>query len=137
VPHPDTQRQQKQHFDIVTTVKPERMQPHRLAQGAEEFTKQKTKEIGVRKVLGSSVSGIVLFLSKRFLRWVILANIIAWPLGYFAMHKWLENFAFRTSMNLSLFLLAMFLSIAFAAFPVMGQAIKAAFSNPIEALKYE
>jgi len=100
-------------------------------------TKQKTKEIGVRKVLGSSVSGIVLLLSKRFLRWVILANLIAWPLGYLAMHKWLENFAFRTNMNLFVFLLAVFLSLVFAALPVLGHAIKAAVSNPIEALRYE
>jgi hypothetical protein len=99
--------------------------------------KQKTKEIGVRKVLGSSVSGIVLLLSRGFLRWVLLANLIAWPIGYIAMHKWLENFAFRTNMNLFVFLIAVFLSLVFAALPVIGHAVKAAVSNPIEALRYE
>lgn len=99
--------------------------------------KQKTKEIGVRKVLGSSVSGLVLLLSKGFLRWVLLANVIAWPLGYIAMHKWLVNFAFRTHMSVFVFLVALFLSLLFAALPVVGHALKAAVSNPIDALKYE
>jgi ABC-type antimicrobial peptide transport system permease subunit len=98
---------------------------------------QRTKEIGIRKILGSSVSGITLLLSKEFSRWVMLANIIAWPIAFYAMHKWLENFAYRTGINIALFLLAGGLSLIIAALPVIYQALKAATSDPIDALRYE
>lgn len=98
---------------------------------------QRTKEIGIRKVLGSSVSGITFLLSKEFSRWVLLANIIAWPVAYYAMHKWLENFAYRTGINFTVFLLAGGLSLVIASVPVGYQALKAATSNPIDALRYE
>ncbi|MFC2166182.1 ABC transporter permease [Acidobacteriota bacterium] len=106
--------------------------------GLSAFTaEQRTKEIGIRKILGSSVSGIILLLSKEFSKWILLANAIAWPLAWFAMNKWLQSFAYRTGINLGVFVLAGFLSILIAAIPVSYQAIKAAFSNPIDALRYE
>jgi ABC-type antimicrobial peptide transport system permease subunit len=98
---------------------------------------QRTKEIGIRKILGSSVSGITVMLSKEFSRWVLLANIVAWPIAFYAMHKWLENFAYRTGMDIVLFLLAGGLSLVIAALPVGYHALKAATSNPIDALRYE
>jgi len=98
---------------------------------------QRTKEIGIRKIMGSSVSGITFLLSKEFSRWVLLANIIAWPIAFYAMHKWLENFAYRTGINVALFLLAGVLSLVIAALPVGYQALKAATSNPVDALRYE
>lgn len=98
---------------------------------------QRTKEIGIRKILGSSVPGIMFLLSKEFSRWILLANILAWPIAFYAMHKWLENFAYRTGINIVLFLLAGGLSLIIAAVPVGYQAIKAAVSDPIDALRYE
>ena len=98
---------------------------------------QRTKEIGIRKILGSSVSGITFLLSKEFSRWILLANIFAWPIAYYAMHKWLENFAYRTGINVVLFLLAGGLSLVIAALPVGYHALKAATSNPVDALRYE
>jgi ABC-type antimicrobial peptide transport system permease subunit len=98
---------------------------------------QRTKEIGIRKILGSSVSGITFLLSKEFSRWVLLANIVAWPVAYYVMHKWLQNFAYRTDISVVLFLLAGVLSLVIAALPVGYQALKAATSNPVDALRYE
>jgi putative ABC transport system permease protein len=106
--------------------------------GLASFTAEKrTKEIGIRKVLGASVSHIVLLLSKDFSRWILLANVIAWPIGWYAMHKWLQNFAYRSSLNPLLFLIAGLLSLVIAAFPISYQAVKAAFADPISSLRYE
>jgi len=106
--------------------------------GLASFTaERRTKEIGIRKVLGASISHIVMLLSNEFSRWILLANVIAWPIGWFAMHKWLQNFAYRSSLNPLLFLLAGILSLVIAALPVGYQAIKAAVSDPIDSLRYE
>ncbi len=106
--------------------------------GLASFTaEQKTKEIGIRKVLGAPVSGLIFFLSKEFTKWVIAANIIAWPLAYFVMHKWLQNFAFRISIGARTFLLAAFLAVLIALVTVSYQSLKAALANPIESLRYE
>jgi putative ABC transport system permease protein len=106
--------------------------------GLASFTaEQRTKEIGIRKVLGASVSSIVLLLSKEFSRWILLANIIAWPIGWYAMHKWLENFAYRTGLNPLLFILAGVLSFVIAALPISYQSIKAAIADPIDSLRYK
>ena len=106
--------------------------------GLASFTADKrTKEIGIRKILGASVSSIVLLLSKEFSRWILLANIIAWPIGWYAMHKWLENFAYRIGLNPLLFILAGALSFFIAVLPIGYQSIKAAIADPADSLRYE
>lgn len=104
---------------------------------ASYMAEQRTKEIGIRKVLGASVSGIVALLSKQFTRWVVLANIFAWPVSYFAMNVWLENFAYRININLWTFLLAGSFALLIALLTVGYQAFKAAASNPVDSLRYE
>ncbi|MCJ7488133.1 MAG: ABC transporter permease [Candidatus Aminicenantes bacterium] len=98
---------------------------------------QRTKEIGVRKVLGSSVPGIVALLSKRFSLWVLGGNLIAWPIAYYAMHRWLRGFAYRTGIGLDVFILAGLISMFAAALPIVYQSLKAAVANPVKALRYE
>ena len=100
-------------------------------------TEQRTKEIGIRKVLGASVPGIVILLGREFLKWVLLANLIAWPIGYFAMNKWLENFAYRTRLSVDLFLLSSLLALVISAFTVGFQTLKSATANPVDSLRYE
>ncbi|MCI0692155.1 ABC transporter permease [candidate division KSB1 bacterium] len=98
---------------------------------------QKTKEIGIRKVLGASVSGIVALLSKDFVKLVLIANLIGWPVAYFAINQWLQNFAYRTEIGWWVFALAGGLALAIALLTVSTQAIRAAIANPVEALRYE
>jgi len=106
--------------------------------GLASFTaEQRTKEIGIRKVLGASVSGIVVLLSREFTKWVAIASLIAWPIAYFAMNRWLQNFVYRTSIGWWSFFLAAALALVIALITVSYQAIKAATSNPVDALKYE
>ncbi|MBN1222717.1 MAG: ABC transporter permease [Candidatus Aminicenantes bacterium] len=106
--------------------------------GLSAFTAgQKTKEIGIRKILGSSAGGIVLFLSKEFSKWILLANVVAWPLAWYIMNRWLENFAYRIGLGLDVFVLAGLLSLMIAAIPVGYYALKAALSDPVNALRYE
>lgn len=106
--------------------------------GLASFTaEQSTKEVGIRKVLGASAAKIVFLLSKEFSKWVLLANIIAWPLAYFAMEKWLHNFAYRTTMGIEIFILSGLLAFLTALLTVSYQAVKAASANPVDALKYE
>jgi putative ABC transport system permease protein len=100
-------------------------------------TEQRTKEIGVRKVLGASVPNLVALLSKDFSKWVILANLIAWPVAYFAMNKWLQDFAYRIDIDWWIFALAGGVALIIALLTVSTQAIKAAMANPVEALRYE
>ena len=98
---------------------------------------QRTKEIGIRKVLGASVSKIFLLLSKEFIRWVLLANLLAWPLAYWAAQRWLQGFAYRTSVVFWIFPAAGFLSLGVAILTVGWQAARAARRRPIHALRYE
>ena len=98
---------------------------------------QKTKEIGIRKVLGASVFNIYLLLSKDFLKWVIVANILSWPIAYYAMHKWLQGFAFRTKIGCEIFLLSAGLTVLISIFTISLQSLKAARINPVESLRYE
>jgi len=97
----------------------------------------RTKEIGIRKVLGASVSGIVVMMSKQFAKWILLANLIAWPMAYLAMHRWLQNFAYRTSLNIWIFIGAGILSLLIALLSVGYQSVKAAAVNPVDSLRYE
>jgi putative ABC transport system permease protein len=101
------------------------------------IAEQRTKEIGIRKVMGASVTTIVVMLSKDFTKWVLAANIIAWPLGYIAMHRWLQDFAYRTEPGLWIFLLAGITTAAIALITVSVQAVRAAIANPVNSLRYE
>lgn len=100
-------------------------------------TEQRTKEIGVRKALGASVQQVVLLLSKEFTRLVAIAFLLAAPVAYFAMNKWLQGFAYRTELSPGIFVLAGVLALLIAWLTVSYQAIKAALTNPVEALRYE
>jgi len=106
--------------------------------GLTAFTaEQRTKEIGIRKVLGSSVSGIIILLSKEFLKWVLLANILAWPVAYFAVNKWLQDYAYRVDIGISIFIISAVAALIIALLAVGYQSIKAAKANPVDSLKYE
>ena len=106
--------------------------------GLASFTSERrTKEIGIRKVLGASVSSIVQLLSKEFIKWVVIANLIAWPVAYYAMSKWLQNFAYRINIVWWAFVLAGVLALVISLLAVSYQAIKAATANPVDALRYE
>ena len=98
---------------------------------------QRTKEIGVRKVLGASVSNLVLLFSKEFTRLVLIAFVIAAPVAYFAMQQWLETFAYRIDLGIGTFLFAGLLALLIAWFTVSFQAIKSALNDPVKALRYE
>jgi len=101
------------------------------------ITEQRTKEIGIRKVLGASVPGIVGMLTKEFARWAILANILSWPLAYLVVHKWLRNFAYRIDIGIEIFVLAGALALVISLFTVSFQSIKAATSHPADTLRCE
>ncbi len=98
---------------------------------------QRTKEIGIRKVVGASVPGIAILLSKQFTKWVLIANIMACPIAHYAMNKWLQNFAYRINIGWWTFLLAGAMTLVIAILTVSYQAIRAATANPVEALRYE
>ena len=98
---------------------------------------QRTKEIGVRKVLGASVPNIILLLSKEFTKLVLVAFIIAAPIALYAMNKWLQEFAYKTDINILIFILAGSGALLIAYLTVGYQSAKAALANPIDALKYE
>lgn len=98
---------------------------------------RRIKEIGIRKVLGASSRGLVLLLNKEFAKWVLIANLVAWPVAYFAMRRWLEGYAYRTSISLTIFLLSGLLALVTALLTVCYQSIKAAVSNPVNSLRHE
>lgn len=98
---------------------------------------QRIKEIGVRKVLGASVQNIVLLLSGHFVKLVLIANLLAWPLAWYAMHTWLEGFAYRIDIHLSVFVLTAALSIFIALITISFQSVKAAIANPVKSLRSE
>jgi len=98
---------------------------------------QRTKEIGIRKVLGASVPTILVLLSKEFLKWLIIANIIAIPIVYYFMNAWLQNFAYRDSIAPTVFILAGLLSFVISFLTVTSHTLKAAIANPVNSLKNE
>ncbi len=101
------------------------------------IAERRTKEIGIRKVLGASASGIVSLLSREFVILVGAANIIAWPIVYFVMNKWLEEFAYKTSLSIWIFVFAGIFVFLVALLTVGYQAAKAALGNPIKAIRNE
>ncbi len=97
----------------------------------------KTKEIGIRKVLGAGFKNIVFLLTKEFIKWTLIANIFAWPLAYIAVSKWLDNFAYKTDVGVTVFILSGTVAFLIALTTVGIQAMKAASSKPVSSLKYE
>lgn len=98
---------------------------------------QRTKEVGVRKVLGAKVWGIVLLLTKEFTKYVLVANLFAWPIAYFALNEWLQDYAYRIEMSWWIFAAAGAFALLVALATVSFQALRAAVLNPVEALRYE
>ena len=98
---------------------------------------QRTKEIGVRKVLGASVSGIVMLLSSDFLKLVLEAILVAIPISYYAMNKWLQEFAYRISISPWTFIIAALLAFVIAFVTISFQAVKAATTDPVKSIRYE
>ncbi len=98
---------------------------------------QRTKEVGIRKVLGSSVAGVAGLLSANFIKLLMVANLLAWPIAWYSMEQWLQGFAYKTEMSWWIFALASIASFIIALLTVSLQAIKAALANPVESLRTE
>jgi putative ABC transport system permease protein len=101
------------------------------------MAQQRVKEIGVRKVLGASVSNIVNMLSVEFVKLVGIATLIAFPVAWYAMHRWLQDFAYRTSISWWVFVAAALIGLAIALITVSFKAVKAALANPVKSLRTE
>ncbi len=101
------------------------------------LTERRTKEIGIRKVNGAKAIEVMFMLNKDFLKWVVIAFVIACPVAWYAMHKWLENFAYKTTLSWWVFLGAGMAALLLALLTVSVQSYKAASRNPVESLKYE
>ena len=101
------------------------------------LSENRTKEIGIRKVNGAKVSEVLAMLNKDFVKWVAIAFVIACPIAYYAMNKWLENFAYKTTLSWWVFALAGLLALGIALLTVSWQSWRAATRNPVEALRYE
>ncbi len=98
---------------------------------------QRTKEVGIRKVLGASTQNVVYILSKDFLLLVIISLVVAAPVSWFIMHHWLQDFAFRIDISWWVMAIAGLLAFAIALATISFQAIKAAFANPVKSLRTE
>lgn len=98
---------------------------------------QRTKEIGIRKVLGASVHNLIWLIFKEYLIWILLANLIAWPVAYYALHQWLQNFAYHISPETWIFLLSAVFVLTVALLTVSIKALRSALSDPAETLRYE
>jgi putative ABC transport system permease protein len=98
---------------------------------------EKTKEIGIRKVLGASSWKMTSLFSLKFAKLVLVANAVAWPAAYVLMSRWLEDYAYRTTIGLEIFVLAGGLALAIAVLSVSYQTLRAATANPVHSLRYE
>ena len=106
--------------------------------GLAAFTaEQRTKEIGIRKVLGASAASVINMLNKEFIKLVLISSVIAIPLAWWAMNKWLEDFAYRVEIGWWVFVVAGIIALLIAVLTVSSQAIKAAFANPVKSLRSE
>lgn len=101
------------------------------------MAEQRTREIGIRKVLGASIPGVIFLLTREAGKWVLLGSLIAWPIAWYAMHKWLQNFAFRITIEWWYFILSGIFGLVIALLTVSYQSIKAARANPVDSLRYE
>jgi len=101
------------------------------------MVEKRTKEVGVRKILGASTAGIILLLSKEYVKWVLLANIIAWPVAYYTIQRWLQGFAYRINISFMIFIASAVISVMIALLTVSYQALKAATAEPVDSLRYE
>lgn len=104
---------------------------------ASYLAEQRTKEIGIRKVLGASVPGIFVLVSKEFLQWVAVANVLAWPAAYLLLKSWLQNFPYHVPLGIGVFISSAGLSLAVSLLTVGGQALRAARFDPARTLRYE
>jgi putative ABC transport system permease protein len=98
---------------------------------------QRTKEVGIRKVLGASILQVIFLQTKEFTKWILIANLVAWPASYYALHLWFQNYAYHISLSFDLFIFAGGLAFMVALLTVSWQAVKAAIANPVESLRYE
>jgi putative ABC transport system permease protein len=98
---------------------------------------RRTREIGIRKVLGATVPRLLGVISREHLFLVILGNVVAWPIAYFTVNQWLQNFAYRIQPGIGSFLLAATAALVIALLTVSYQGIKAALANPVDSLRYE
>jgi putative ABC transport system permease protein len=106
--------------------------------GLAAYTAQvRTREIGIRKVLGASISGIISLLARDFITLVLISIVIAVPIAWYAMNKWLQDFAYKTNLNWTVFALAGGIAILIAAITISFQSIKAALMNPVKTLRSE
>jgi putative ABC transport system permease protein len=101
------------------------------------MAEQRTKEIAIRKVHGARVPDTVSLLIKDFIKWILISNIIAWPVAYFAVNRWLQNFFYRVNLGIGIFILTAFTVLAIALLTISYQTIKTATTNPIDCLRYE
>ncbi len=100
-------------------------------------TMQRIKEIGIRKVLGASVPSILQLLAREIIALVVIANLVAWPIAWYLMSRWLDSFAYHVDMNLLIYILAAFAAVLLALATVSAQTVKAALTNPANTLRYE
>ncbi len=98
---------------------------------------QRTKEIGIRKVLGSTITGIITLLGKELIGLILLANLLAWPLAFFVMNQWIHNFPYRVTLDIKLFFASSLIVMLIGLLTVSYQAIRAALANPVNSLRHE
>jgi putative ABC transport system permease protein len=101
------------------------------------LAEQRTREIGIRKILGAKLSDVIVLLIKDFMKWIFIANLVVWPVGFFIMNRWLENFAYRINIGIEVFLLTGGLAVSIAIMTISYQVTKAATANPADSLRYE
>ena len=120
-------------FTIITTI----VASLGLLGLAAANIERRTKEIGIRKVLGSSVTAIVKLVTAEFLVLILIGNAIVAPLAYYVADRWLENFAYKVELSWSLFVITTLLAVSVALVTISFKAIRAARANPVDSLKYE
>jgi putative ABC transport system permease protein len=101
------------------------------------ISKCRTKEIGIRKVLGASAHSITYLLSRDVLKWIVVASLIGCPIGWYVMQRWLQNYAYRTNLNIGIFVLAVASAIVIALLTVSFKSVQTALANPVDSLRNE